>query len=248
MDCMMKRCREPEIMDEPDIEKDRLFGALDGIARLNRWSGASGILWPVIRDLAREVAPRPLRVLDLASGGGDLLLGLWRRAARAGISLELVGSDLSPHAVDFAREEAAQAGAPIEYQILNAVTDPLPDGFDLIMSSLFMHHLDPPDVVTVLRRMADAAEHMVLVNDLIRTGPCWLLITLSARALCRSPVNHVDARRSAAAAFTSSEMRLLANQAGLADATITMKIPCRFLLTWRKTPVEQLLQPSEALL
>ena len=72
------RQRLPEIMDQPDLRPARHVGALRGLARVNFWSGSAGILWRPLSALARRLG-RPIRVLDAASGGGDVPLRLWRR-------------------------------------------------------------------------------------------------------------------------------------------------------------------------
>jgi hypothetical protein len=53
-----------------------------------------------------------------------------------------------------------------------------------------------------------------------------------SRAITRCDVVHVDAVRSVRAAFTIAELRQMATQADLADATITRCWPARMLLTW----------------
>jgi SAM-dependent methyltransferase len=104
---LRERCRRPEEMDRPDLEPARHERALAGLARLNLWSGSAGILWPPLANLARRLR-RPLRVLDLASGAGDVPVRLWRRARRAGLSLEIDGCDRSATAVAHARRGPAR--------------------------------------------------------------------------------------------------------------------------------------------
>ena len=108
------RQRLPEIMDQPDLRPARHVGALHGLARVNFWSGSAGILWRPLADLARRLG-RPIRVLDVASGGGDVPLRLWRRPAGAGLDIRIDGCDLSPVAVEHARGRAAAAGADVRF-------------------------------------------------------------------------------------------------------------------------------------
>ena len=112
------------------------------------------------------------------------------------------------------------------------LNEPLPGGFDVVTCSLFLHHLDEPDVLTVLRAMA-AAGSLVLVNDLVRSRFNLLQVWVAARLFSRSRVVHVDGPLSIRGALTVAEMRRLAEQAGLTGATVQSKFPCRMRLTWR---------------
>src|SRR5262245_51451025 len=126
------RCRRPELMDQPDLEYAAHAHALRGLGRINRLSCSGAILWPPIAQLARErepgrePAPAPVRVLDLASGGGDVPIGLERRAARAKLDVQIEGCDISAQAVEIARQQAAARGVAVRFFRLDALNDPLP--------------------------------------------------------------------------------------------------------------------------
>src|SRR5207237_7259825 len=94
MPSLRLRQRQPEIMDQPDLRPARHVGALCGLARINFWSGSAGILWPPLAELARRLG-RPIRVLDVATGAGDVPLRLWRRSRRAGLDFRIDGCDVS---------------------------------------------------------------------------------------------------------------------------------------------------------
>lgn len=235
---LQHRDRRPEIMDDPALDEQAHFAALDGLARVNRFSGSTRMLWPAIRDLAREHCSQesggPLRILDIATGGGDVPIGLWRRSQRAGIPLQIAGCDVSPRAVDYARRRAVLAKANVEFFILDALACELPADFDCLMCSLFLHHLTEADAELLLRKMAMAAGRMVLVNDLVRSTLGLGLVQVAMRLLTRSPVVHTDGPLSIRAAFTPGEARRLAERAGLQGAKVARRHPCRFLLSWRR--------------
>ena len=44
----------------------------------------------------------------------------------------------------------------------------LPSSYEVLCCSLFLHHLDESDAISLLRRMAAAAQNLVLVDDLVR--------------------------------------------------------------------------------
>jgi SAM-dependent methyltransferase len=227
----LSRRLRPEVMDQPGLDPRHHRQALRGLRRINFWSGSAGILWPPLAALARA-ASRPLRLLDLATGGGDVPIRLWHRACRAGLPLVVEGCDVSPFAVEHAKRQAVRSGAEVRFFVANALTDDLPAGYDAVVCSLFLHHLTEDQAVVLLRRMAAAAGRLVLVSDLVRSRAGLLLARVGTRLLSLSPVVHIDGPRSVEGAFTVEETRALAERAGLHGATVARRWPCRFLLTW----------------
>ncbi|MCP3905282.1 MAG: methyltransferase domain-containing protein [Planctomycetes bacterium] len=221
---------QPEIMDEPDLEAERHHAALRGLARLNTLSGSAGRLWGEMRDLAR--AEPPLHILDVATGGADVPIGLWRRARRGGLPLRLSACDVSPTALAFAERRARDAGCDVDLFPLDVCTQSPPDRYDVVVCSLFLHHLDEESAVGLLRRLATAARRRLLVNDLHRGATDLALVAIAARLVTRSDVVHQDATRSVRAAYTTGELRQLAARAGLDGATVRRGHPCRLLLRW----------------
>jgi SAM-dependent methyltransferase len=232
------RCLEPEIMDQPDLALARHHHALRGLERINRFSGSVRLFWPPIARLAQEQAPRPLRLLDVGSGGGDVLRGLRCRARRAGLPMILEGCDRSPVAIAYAQERVDREAADVRFFVHDVLQDDLPGGYDAVVCSLFLHHFAEADAATVLRRMAAATRTLVLVNDLRRCFTGWLLAHAATRVLTTSSVVHVDGPRSVAAAWTRREALELAERAGLAGTTYRAYWPFRFLLSCSKASVE----------
>jgi 2-polyprenyl-3-methyl-5-hydroxy-6-metoxy-1,4-benzoquinol methylase len=232
---LAERVCEPEVMDDPALDRQRHFAALRGLARLNGLSGSARTVWKPIAQLARQLKVDRLRVLDVATGAGDLPLRLWHKARRANLHLDLHGVDISPQALEFARQRADSEGAAIGFSQLDVLNAGLPRGYDVVVSSLFFHHLGNPRAASLLRGMADAANHLVLVNDLRRSAAGWMLAYAASRLFTASEVVRTDAVLSAKAALTIDEMRTLASEAGLKDAIVQRRWPCRFLLTWRRS-------------
>ena len=229
-----ERRLQPEIIDQPDIEPGQLHGALRGLERINWWSGSARILWRPIRRLAGERPARPLRILDIATGAGDVPIRLWRKACRAGVQLEIAGCDRSGKAVAYARKRAEQQNAPLSFFEWDALKGSFPGEPDVVISSLFLHHLEQDQAVEFLRSMAEAARCMVLVNDLERNRAGFVLAYLGTRVLSASSVVHTDGPRSVEGAFTMPEANDLARRAGLHGATVERRWPWRYLLSWQR--------------
>ncbi len=221
-------------MDRPGLDARVHREALRGLGRLNWWSGASRPYRETVTGLARLTGRRTLEVLDVGTGGGDVAVALASWAAGRGIRLRCTLCDLSPRAVAWAVERARRAGVEARGLALDAVTGPLPPGHDLVMSSLFLHHLREAEAVRVLRGMAEAARHLVVITDLARSAAGLVLASVASRMLTRSPVVHADAVTSVRAALTIEEAVRLARKAGLSGAHVERCWPQRWRLTWRR--------------
>ena len=188
-------------MDAPDLLPREHVRALNGLARLNAVSRPLAGLSAVLRRAFARLR-RPVRVLDVACGGGDNVRRILRWSRRSGVPVECHGCDLSMVAL----AHAALVADVTQWHTCDVLADPLPAGFDVLTCSLFLHHLSDGDAVTLLHKMREAAGSAVVVNDLTR-GPLTLgLVTLGSRLLSRSPVVHFDAPASVRAAFTPTEL------------------------------------------
>ena len=229
------RDRQPELMDQPGLDERVHHDALNSLGRVNWISRILDVLWHGLRDVVDLNSKQPIRVLDIGSGGGDLAIGLAMRAAREGVALEAHGCDVSPLAVAHARQEAKRRGvARTQFFPLDVLREPLPEGYDVLMCTLFLHHFAEPDALDLLRRMGAAARRGVLIDDLIRTRLGYALAWVGGRLLTTSPLVHTDGPLSVRAAFRLDEIRELAERAGLHGATIRTHWPQRFLFAWRK--------------
>lgn len=232
---LRERRLEPERMDQPGLEPAEHRLALRGLARINAWSGTTVFLARALARLAREQGRRELRVLDIATGGGDTPLRLWQWGQRHGLDFRVDGCDRSATAVEEARRKAEAFGSPARFFALNVFRDPLPPDYDVILSCLFLHHLAPDSAIELIRRMASAAGYAVLLDDLQRRPAGMALAWLGTRVLSRSRVVHEDGLRSVAAAFTMDEAADLAVFAGLDGFEIRPHWPFRYLLSWRRS-------------
>lgn len=224
---LARRHRQPELMDDPALDPAEHRRALAGLARINAVSNSAGVLWPSLRRLAVQLN-RPLRVLDIATGSGDVPLALLRLAAREKLPITLAGCDLSAVAIGVAK----RVPSPVEFFTLDVLNAPFPDGFDAFTCSLFLHHLDEPDVVALMGKMRAANPRLILVNDLERSRFNYLAVWVASRLFSRSRVVHADGPLSIQGAFTVGEMKGMAEEAGLTGATVRAKFPCRLLLEW----------------
>jgi 2-polyprenyl-3-methyl-5-hydroxy-6-metoxy-1,4-benzoquinol methylase len=137
---LAQRRLQPELMDQPGLDAGVHRQALHGLQRINWLSRSAQILWPPLCRLVGSAGARECRVLDIASGGGDVALELARRCRAQGRSVNFTGLDTSATAVDHARENAKQQGeSNVSFEQHDVFRDPLPQGYDVVMCSLFLH-------------------------------------------------------------------------------------------------------------
>jgi SAM-dependent methyltransferase len=227
-------------MDELWLDRGLHERALDALGRVNRFSLTSARAWREVERIRRSDG-EPVRVLDVACGGGDVLIDIARRARRRGVAVELLGCDVSPVALDRARTRARAVGgdtraepghAGVRFEQLDVLAAPLPGGHHLVLCSLFLHHLSHDHAVRLLRSLGEATGSVLLVQDLQRTRLGYVLAWLGLHLLTRSVVARRDGLVSVQAAFTLGEARALARDAGLAGADVRPCWPQRFALRW----------------
>ena len=219
---------QPELMDDPALSRTEHEHALVGLSRLNFFSGVIGGMYRQVTRFA--VADRPLKVLDIASGSGDLPVAWAQRARKNGLNLDITATDISAVAVDEQQQRAKSAGVEIRSLQSDCFAEELPGGFDVVTCSLFMHHLTEQQSIDLLRAMRKASDNAVVVCDLDRTRLNYAIVGFASQALTRSHVVHTDALLSVKNAYTKAEFAALAQTALGHSVSVKTMFPSRFLM------------------
>ena len=219
-------------MDGADLSPTAHVAALAGLERLNLLALHARPFWREIGPWAAGATPdQPLRVLDLACGGGGLVLGLRRRARRERLAVQVDGCDRSPTAVAFAEARAAKAGlAGGRFFACDLLGDGVPSGYDVVINSLFLHHLTEDEAVAFLRDAAAKVQRVALISDILRTRLGLWLVRVACPVLGGSRIVVEDGLTSLRAAFTATELREIAAWAGFPGVSLRPHWPERALL------------------
>ncbi len=218
-----------ELLDGGPWDDGTLRRNLRDIRRIN---GLLGWRAAVVRGVAREVRAvglGPFSLLDVASGSADIPAAIARWAVRSGIPARITASDLSPQIVAIARAECAGVpGLAVERQDALALGYPA-GSFDLALCTLALHHFAPDDAVRLLSELARVGRR-VLVYDVQRARLAYLGVIALTRLLRMDPMTCHDAPATVRRAYSASELRALAERAGLRNARVRVRLPYRLVL------------------
>lgn len=202
---------EPEWMDRPQPVSAELEDDLTSLEWLNRRFGAHRFLEGFLQSRFHDAGN--LRILDLATGGGDLPRVASRWAGGRGIAIHVDALDMQPATLEIAAARSRDFPAIHFHQ--HDILQPWRDGgYDLVMSFLSLHHFSGRDAVLVLKRMLGYGGRSTLVLDLERSRRACLAIDLLTRFVLTAPMTRHDARLSIRRAFNRRELAGLARDAG----------------------------------
>jgi len=230
----------PELMDSDATDLDTFRACLTDLAKINRLTLAYR---PTLSFLDRLVRSkqlprrRPLVIVDIGSGYGDMLRRIDRWAARRAVAVKLTGVDLN-HWSARSAQEATPGDQSIRWVTAN-VFDYHPDEPpDVIVSALFTHHLDTPSLVRFIAWMEANAALAWFVNDLHRHPVPYYAFRLASRALGFHYFVQHDGPVSIARAFVAADWRDMLARAGVASgaADISWHFPFRLCVERVRRP------------
>ena len=228
------RKHKPELMDDLGLNEYDLKKALSGLERLNFLSNVVQILWNEIEQYCKARKTNHVTVLDIACGGGEILRGLSKIAYSRGIRLKCLGLDINPKSVAFASSKSEDGKFEISYEV-GDVIKAIPEGFDVVISTLFLHHLTEAEVLGLLAKINKSSnEGLILIHDLKRSRRGYALAFLATQLLSRSKIVRKDALLSVEGAFSKIEMRSILDSAGISNFKIKDTWPCRMLISIEK--------------
>lgn len=139
-----------ELMDDPHADEDMLKRTYERFPLVNalvsRWRSVYR------RDIRPRARKKPLRIIDVGAGGGDVSRAIAAWARRDSLSVAVTALDADPRAIRWARSrEATIDGSGVQYRC--AYTGELAEAgehFDVVISNHLLHHLSDDELAAVL--------------------------------------------------------------------------------------------------
>lgn len=201
----------------PADERTRMVHQLDTVNRvLFSYVRQALILKPLI-GAVHTGERRAVRMLELASGAGELLLALDRYARWLDLPVELTGSDIVQTHVDAANTEATSGGHRARFRRLDAMDlarDLTPGAYDIVFMVQAAHHFSAGQLATMVAQARLAGARYFVIIDGVRClralallAPAVAVITGGSRKMIH------DAWITARKFYADAELELIARLA-----------------------------------
>lgn len=211
-------------MDDPACDPETLRRTVVRFGTVNRLVSGWGVVYVRrITPLLRR-AQRPVRILDIGCGGGDVLRRLVTRAREEGFDVRGLGID--PDARCLAVARAAQRVPGVSYRAARSA-DLVAEGerFDIVVSNHLLHHLDASDRAGLWRDSAALSTGLCLHSDVARSRLAYALYAVGITPFEPGTFLRVDGLRSIRRSFRADELR-----AQLPDGwTVDRPVPFRLV-------------------
>lgn len=201
----------PEWMDVAETVTPGLERDLANLESLNRRFGAHKTVLVHLDPLLRR--GRPMHLLDLGTGAGDIPRVVVARARRFGCPVLVTAVDRQQPTLAIA-ERRTRAFPEVRFVQGDMLTFDEGVQYDVVMSNLALHHLEEFNAIRLLRRCRELTKGAALVTDLRRSRLAQAAIIAVTGLFYREPMTRHDARLSAERAFSFAEMTKLAVAAG----------------------------------
>lgn len=220
----MKRVVVQELLDNDSGTVEEVEDSLTDLRMLNRWFGGVRVTTALLRQVAEQKRLETASLLDVAGASGYVVTQARESLRKIGIALEPAVLDRVP----------AHLGDNFPSVCGDALAMPFADNsFDIVTCSLFVHHLEPPEIVQFVNEALRVARHAVIINDLIRHPLHWAT-AVAGRLIYRSRLTRFDAPASVRRAYTTQEMRDLLEKTNAARHEISTSYFFRMgVIVWK---------------
>lgn len=203
----MRRVVIPELLDNDSGSTEEIRAGLEDLRRINRWFGGTSTTKALLRRVVERSGTKEISLLDVGAGPGETALEAGK-AIGARVTL-----------LDRAMTHLPRNGVPTVAG--DVMSLPFSSGsFDAVTSSLFIHHLEPEQVVACVNESLRVSRVAVVVNDLERSA-VHLAMVYAGLPLFRSRLTRHDAPASVRRAYTVNEFRRMLAKTEAASFEIT---------------------------
>ena len=209
------RSNATELMDDFSMKGELLRDTLDKLGSINKWLGGNRITINGIKQLlANKPKEKPVSIIDLGCGHGDILRLVADFGRKKGYNFKLIGVDANQDAVDYAKDLSINY-PEISFRNEDIFSEKFQDlNFDIALTTLFLHHFKEDEIVGLLSKLTNKATIGMVVNDLQRSEIAYGLFKLLGIVISNDMIKQ-DGLTSILRAFKRKELEQISNKLNL---------------------------------
>lgn len=215
------RSCEQEIIDlGPDhYSEEEYEDCLIKLGRIGRWLGGDAATLASLK----KIKPHPESILEVGCGGGLFAIRLAKRYPHA----KIVGIDLNPMAIQFAKRQQAVtqphcSHLSFECRRGKKLLEP-PKSYDVVMATLVCHHLTDDSLIDFISSASRIAKRKVIINDLHRHPLALFSFRMVSPIFFRNRLVQNDGALSVKRGFKCHELAQLLAKAGIEPSRYSIK-------------------------
>lgn len=228
------RSNKKELLDRDDIPFVDIRQNMKELDFINAKLGGHKITLDGIKIMMKRMDKGSKRnnekisILEIGCGGGDNLRVIKNYCERRSIAVQLMGVDINPHCIEFARSRKENDGIQFvssDYKLIDPIPKP-----DIIFNSLFCHHFTDKEMMEILTWMKEHSRLGFFINDLHRHPLAYYSIKWLTQMFSKSYLVKNDAPLSVLRGFKREELETFNTQSAILNAQLKWKWAFRWLL------------------
>lgn len=223
------RSEEKELIDKSDVLRELLNRNLRELDILNRMTRGYIISLKGIKQLITD-NHKIYHIVDIGCGSGGTLRAIADWARLSNYNVRLTGVDMNTDAINYLKIHCADypeiSGIMLDYKdYLNGNED-----IDIVHCSLFCHHLNDDDLLSLFIYFRQHVKEGFVINDLHRNWLAYYSAWLFPRILNGTILSKNDGPVSVLRGFKSGEIPCLLNKADITNYLFKKEWLFRFLI------------------
>lgn len=194
-----------EQMDDPDCSIDKLYKTYRRFSLVNKAVAGWGRIYQFYLKPKIARLSRPVSLLDIGFGGGDIPVNFATWAADDNLDLAITAIDTDPRAVDYVQ----QLSVPDTINFVNnSAAELLEQGnqYDIVISNHLLHHLTGEQMRELLYAAQKLSTKQVVFNDIERSDIAYGLFSLLSWPLSYGSFITQDGLASIKRSYTKREL------------------------------------------
>lgn len=216
----MARRFSPEIMDDVEIQDERIDRALVELNLVNIFLGGRSTMRAGLNIVRKNSGhDHAMTILDAGAGGADVFNCEVGEHA-------IIALDRNPRICSFLQKrkrEATICGDALALPLKN-------QSVDIVHASLFLHHFTEDEIKRLLLSFSSVARQAIILNDLRRSIVAYVGIWILTRIFSRSPMVKHDGPLSVLRAFSRQDLDTILHNCNFTNVVIRRKWAFRWLV------------------